>query len=331
MPIAAATPYDAPEFVAYLEWLSRLSELIIVDGSREEVFLAHEARWGRHCRHVRPSLRTVVGKVGGVMTGVTLAAHERVVVADDDIRYGRELECLVRRLDEADVVLPQNYFAPLPWHAVWDSGRSLLNRLTGGDWPGTLALRRGRLLAAGGYADVMFENYELVKTIEEMGGRTEIASDLFVRRIPPTTRHFFSQRVRQAYDELARPVRLVPFLTIAPLALVLALRRRWRALFAGAVAASVGVVLAAELGRRGGGARRFFPFRCSLAAPFWVAERSLCVWAALVARARGGVAYRGARVRRAALTPRERAARLQHRASECFGENSDVNVPSVFG
>ena len=56
------------------------------------------------------------GKVHGVLTGLRLASHENVVLADDDVRYSVELLSeLVAELEFADVVRPQNFFAPLPW------------------------------------------------------------------------------------------------------------------------------------------------------------------------------------------------------------------------
>jgi hypothetical protein len=246
------------------------------------------------------------------MAGVQAATHDRLVIADDDVRFGPEIEQLVALLDDADIVRPQNFFHPLPWHAVWDSGRILVNRATGGDWPGTFALRRSTLLAAGRYAgDVLFENYELVKTIEAVGGRHLLALDLFVRRLPPTTRHFLKQRIRQAYDELARPGRLALFLAVAPCFATFIAMRRWKLLCrVGAVAAG-SVVIAAEIGRRRGGARARFPARCSIAAPVWVAERSVCVWAAVWAWSRGGVVYGGRRIRRAALSESTRRRRIE--------------------
>jgi hypothetical protein len=311
LPLAAGRPVTDPEFTAYLEGIAGQAELIVVDGSPPDVFAEHQRCWGHLGRHVPPEDRTPMGKVGNVMTGVRLAAHDRVVIADDDVRFGPELRYLVARLDHADVVRPQNYFDPLPWHAVWDSGRSLLNRVSGGDWPGTLAVRRRALVAAGGYAgDVMFENYELAKTIEAFGGRHLVAADLFVRRLPPTTSQFLSQRARQAYDELARPARLAAFLTVVPAAGLLAAGGQWARLRRAALTGVALTVAAAETGRRRHGARAWFPFRCSLAAPLWVAERSVCVWAALFARARGGVLYRGRRLRRAALGEAERRARV---------------------
>jgi hypothetical protein len=311
LPISALRPRASAEFDAYLSRMAGLGELIIVDGSPPEVFAAHHRRWSRFSTHVAPLGHTVMGKVANVMTGVRLASHERVVVADDDVRFGPEITELVARLDHADVVRPQNFFDPLPWHAVWDSGRALLNRVWGGDWPGTLALRRTALLSAGGYCgDVMFENYELVETLKAAGGRAAVAPDLYVRRLPPDTGHFFSQRVRQAYDELARPARLVPFLAVVPTLGLLVLLRRWTTMCRGALCVVVVVVAVAEGGRRRADGRTRFPVRCSLAAPCWVAERSVCAWLAVGARLRGGVRYRGRRIPRAALRPAERRRRI---------------------
>ena len=96
-----------------------------------------------------------------------------MVIADDDVRYDEvALERTVAALDEVELVRPQNYFAPLTWHARWDTARTLLNRVAGGvDFPGTLAVRRSALRGTDGYdGDVLFENLELIRTIEAAGG-----------------------------------------------------------------------------------------------------------------------------------------------------------------
>jgi hypothetical protein len=315
VPIATQGRPAGAELTRYLMGLALQAEVIVVDGSPADVFEEHHRRWSPFATHIAPETRTLFGKVGGVLTGVERAANERVVVADDDVRYGDEIHDLLDRLDGAEVARPQNYFDPLPWHAVWDSGRSLINRLTGGDWPGTLAVRRSALLATGGYAgDVMFENYEMCATIEAAGGRHVLADDIFVRRLPPTVPHFWSQRVRQAYDEWCRPARLIAWSAVAPAFVVGVLRRPpgRRARTVGRLTTGfwAAAVLAAEAGRRQRGARRYFPLRCSLAAPLWLVERSVCTWAAIYARARGGVRYRDSRIRRAALTRRQRKAWL---------------------
>jgi hypothetical protein len=243
-----------------------------------------------------------MGKVDGVMTGIVLASNESIVIADDDVRYGTtDLERIEALLAEADLVWPQNYFDPLPWHARWDTARTLINRAVRYDYPGTLGIRRSAVLAAGGYdGDVMFENLELRRTIEAAGGTVSTPLDLFVRRRPPTTRHFWSQRVRQAYDDLALPVRLGTFLAIIPASAGVVAAGRPVAI----AAAAIGSMMLAEVGRRRAHGRRVFPATAALWAPAWVAERSITSWLALAARSRGGVRYGGGRIRAAANSRR---------------------------
>ena len=314
LPLKASAPLDAA-LTPYLRRLARLAgDVVVVDGSPQAVFARHGASWKGLVRHLRPETETPMGKVGGVLTGLRHARHERVVIADDDVRYDeRALRRTVALLDGAEVVRPQNVFRPRPWHARWDTGRALLNRLAGGDWPGTLAVRRSALDAAGGYrGDVLFENLELVRTVRAAGGREAVPLGLFVERRPPSTRHFFSQRVRQAYDEWARPYRFALQLAALPAVGTLAARGRWATLGAGVLA----VVALAEAGRRRAGGRCAFAPTAALWAPLWVAERAITSWLALGTRlALGGVSYRKGRLRDAA-TPlrtlrRRYAGRIQ--------------------
>ena len=301
LPIRRVAADGAAELAQYLAEIARSMQIVIVDGSDPAVFRAHHLAWKDVALHVPPApeLVTPMGKVGGVLSGLRHAAHDRVVIADDDVRYDPDtLRRLLAMLAEYDVVRPQNYFRPLPWHARWDTARSLLNRVSGGDWPGTLAVRRSRLEATGGYSgDVMFENLELVRTVVAAGGREKVAYDVYVRRLPPSSRQFLSQRVRQAYDELARPMRLLVWLSVLPLVALLAISGTWPAVVLLAVAA----VAAAEAGRRRAGGRRYFPWTSSLLAPLWIAERAVCIWPAVGARLLlGGIPYRDSRLRRAA-------------------------------
>jgi hypothetical protein len=314
LPIAAATS-QARALSGYLRRLSRLvDEVIVVDGSPEETFDAHASSWSGHVRHLPPELRTTNGKVGGVITGVRAARHECVIVADDDVRYRRaELVRMLGLLQKHDVVRPQNFFRPLPWHARWDTARSLLNRLGQGDWPGTLGVRKSVLLEAGGYSgDVLFENLELVRTVRAVGGREAVPLDLFVARRPPEANHFLSQRVRQAYDEWARPGRFAAELALLPAA-VLAARKGPGWLLAAAACS----VAAAEVGRRKANGRTAFPASSALWAPAWLAERAVTSWMALGTRLLfGGIRYRTSRLKQAATPERELRQKVrEHSAS----------------
>jgi len=299
------------ELARYLAWLSSMAEVIVVDGSPPELFAGHRRALDGRITHlpVDPDLPGRYGKVNGVMTGLRAAGHDLVVVADDDVRWdGDGLERAFRLLDGADLVRPQNYFDPRPWHARWDTARTLLNRSWGHDYPGTLALRRSTLLAAGGYdGDALFENLELIRTVEAAGGTVANRRDLYVRRLPSSPAHFWSQRVRQAYDDFALPARLAGELALLPAAALLVARRRMAAL---GLAAAVAVGLA-EVGRRREGGTAVFPASSSLLAPVWLGERAVCTWLALWCRLRhGGVRYAGTTLSKAASSRRALRLRL---------------------
>lgn len=307
---------DVAELAAYLHRIAARAEVIVVDGSPPPVFAAHARSFGdvgATWRHLPPDprLRFRNGKVNGVLTGLGVATADRVIVADDDVRYDEApLEAVAGILSDADLVRPQNFFAcagPLPWHARWDTARTLVNRAFGQDFPGTLGVRRSFVLGAGGYdGDVLFENLQLIRTVRARGGRVVEAPGIHIRRLPPTVGRFWSQRVRQAYDELAQPGRLALFLAVLPA--VAASARRPRVLLAGA---GVSIVLA-EVGRRRAGGAAVFPFSASLFAPLWVLERGVCSWVAVGARLLlGGCPYRGEVIRLAAWPGRilRRAAR----------------------
>ena len=289
------------ELTCYLRRIVRSADVTVVDGSPAPVFERHARLWGEWLRHVRPDAprgEGLNGKVVGVLTGLRLARHEVVVIADDDVRYSRRsLHEVVDRLRDADLVRPQNYYSPLPWHARWDTARILVNRAFASDYPGTLALRRSSL--PDGYRqDVLFENLELIRTVRARGGREVRADDVFVARRPPTARHFWSQRVRQAYDSQAQPARLAAELALLPALLLQARRPAGYLLWS---AACIGVAAAGR--RRNGGAAAFGPSAPAWA-PFWVAERAVTAWSALALRAAGGVPYAGSRIQDAATPER---------------------------
>jgi hypothetical protein len=301
---------DAEELTRYLEWVGERADLVIVDGSDPTGFQTHRERWSAFATHVAPAddIRCANGKVRGVLTGLRVATEEVVVIADDDVRYDdHNLEHMGRLLDDADLVRPQNYFDPLPWHARWDTARILLNRALGSDFPGTLGVRRSFLRAIGGYdGDVLFENLELIRTVTAAGGRIVDAPGLFVRRRPPTLARFLEQRPRQAYDDWAQPLRFALFLATGP-AVAAAIARRPR----GLVLAAGAAILAAGLGRARNEGRHVFDRISPLLAPLWITERAVLAWVALIRRLGGrGCPYAGTVIRRAASPPRVLRRRL---------------------
>jgi hypothetical protein len=289
---------EAAEFTRYVRALSAVVGVTVVDGSPDALFDLHATWWRPPIRHLAPEpWPGRNGKVAGVVTGVRAARHEAVIIADDDVRYTPEqIAAMLAVLPGADLVRPQNVFRPAPWHARWDTARSLLNRAFGADYPGTFLVRRSVFEAMGGYSgDVLFENLQLIRTVRAAGGREHRLPGLYVARRPPTASRFVEQRVRQAYDDFAQPARLAVEACWLPVAALAG--RRWAVhLWAAGIAIAI-----AELGRRRSGGDRVYPPTAALWAPLWVLERSVCVWLAIGARLRGGVRYRGTRMKHATV------------------------------
>jgi hypothetical protein len=301
LPLKWSDDADLPDLTEYLRWLSGRARVVVVDGSPDRLWRRHHHAWGGRVVHLRPQVTALNGKVAGVLTGLRHAVAEAVVIADDDVRYDADsLARTVAALAGADLVGPQNFFDPLPWHARWDTARSLLNRAVAADYPGTFAVRRSTFERMGGYSgSVLFENLELMRTVRAHGGVVRRPLDIYVARRPASARRFFDQRVRQAYDDLAQPWRLAAFLPVLPG--LTSRRTRWSM-----VGAVLGSTFVAEAGRRRAGGSAVFPWQTSLFAPAWVLERSVCGWLAVGQRALlGGVRYAGSRLPTAAHSNRQ--------------------------
>ncbi|MGH1526587.1 glycosyltransferase [Leifsonia sp. L25] len=116
LPLRWADDAGLAELVEYLTGLRELVDVTVVDGSPPDLFSAHARALPAGVRHLpvepRPGRN---GKVAGVMSGIHAARHERVVIADDDVRYDEgALRAVVGMLDSADLVRPQNVFVPAP-------------------------------------------------------------------------------------------------------------------------------------------------------------------------------------------------------------------------
>lgn len=321
LPLRLPTPAD-PELTAYLLRLCDWMEVVVADGSPPEVYAAHEQAWGGRVTHVDVKSVRLNGKVSGVIDALAIANHDHVVIADDDVRYDRAgLERLLGLLESADAVVPQNYFDPLPWHARWDTGRTLLNRGFGHDYAGTAAIRRTALPGGEYCGAVLFENLEMLRTIRASGGVVRHEQSIYVRRLPPSASHFWRQRFRQAYDSFAQPGRFAVELAVLPLTLAAARSRRGRRTVA---LTAVAVVAAAEAGRRRDLGRSVFSRDAALWTPAWVAERAVCAWAAVGWRLRGGVPYAGRRLKVAAHSERQLREGCPCDSCVCAESSSEV-------
>lgn len=279
---------EAAGWRGYFERLRKAGcEVIVIDGSPPNVFEQHAAVFRPASVHIQVDRHYgyLNDKVNGVHTGVALTRQDKIILADDDIRYTPEtIAEVIALLDRYEVVRPQNFLSPLPWWARMEAARMLINRATlrTGDYPGTCAFRRSTLLRVGHYdGDVLFDNEEIIRHFAEKGATIDYAIDLFVQKRPPVFRKWLEQRPRQAYEDFGLRTKTALFLSLLPLLIA-------TSLFFGpsgsvAFLSVVGLIslLLALSGLLRGRAREVVPFSCCFFAPLWVAERSLSTYVAV--------------------------------------------------
>ena len=301
LPIRRATfsTAEASELAVYFGRLNAPGcDVLVIDGSPASVFQQNDEIWRSVCRHenVDHSFGYLNDKVNGIHTGVRLATTEKIVLADDDIRYdAAEIDRVCELLDKFEVVRPQNYLAPLPWWGRMEAARMLINRATlrTADYPGTCAFHRATMLRVGHYdGDVLFDNEEMIRHFAKAGASINYATDLFVRKRPPTFRKWKEQRPRQAYEDFGLRAKTALFLSLPAFALWIALVAGWKSLLVYVLCLSIAAILLAALGRFRGAASKYFPMGICFFAPVWIFERSLSTyWALYWHFTRGGYPF----------------------------------------
>ena len=279
---------EAAELADYFRGLAEAGcDVLVVDGSPAPVFDRHDDIWQSVCRHERVdrSFGYLNDKVNGIHTGVGIAGTNKIILADDDIRYrAAEIDRVCELLDAFEVVRPQNFLAPLPWWARMEAARMLINRATlrTADYPGTCAFRRDTMLRVGEYdGDVLFDNEEIIRHFARSGATVNYAINLFVQKRPPTLRKWFEQRPRQAYEDFGLRAKTALFFSLPIIGMLVGFGLGLDALLIYLVALSVLSVAIALAGRLRGTAGRYFPFSVCLFAPLWIAERTVSTYWAL--------------------------------------------------
>jgi hypothetical protein len=257
---------EAENFKAYFGLLGESGcEVLVVDGSPPEVFAAHAQIWSGVCHHetVDPQYKYLNGKVNGIHTGVDLAAHNRIILADDDIRYTpADARRIADLLAHYDMVRPQNYFRPAPFWARMEAARMLLNRafISEGDYSGTLGITRNAMLRFGHYdGDVLFDNEEIVRHFRFKGARIKYARDFFIQKLPATFEKWIEQRPRQAYEDFVMHVKTVFFLALPIDLVITGLIAGWEAALIYVLIIAIGSIFATARGLGDGALRYFSP------------------------------------------------------------------------
>lgn len=290
---------DMDELATYLNMLTQHDcEVLVIDGSPPEVFARNGAALGNAVTHRRVDrrFRCKNDKVNGVHTGVELAACEKIILADDDIRYRPgEIREILRLLDDYEVVRPQNYLHAQPWWAQMEAARMLINRaiLRTGDYPGTCAFRRETMRKIEPYdGDVLFDNEEIIRNFALHGATVSYALDLLVEKRAPRWKKWLEQRPRQAYEDFGLRTKTFFFALLLPLLGLFTLFYGASGLLGGLGVIVIGSILLALRGRSRGKAATYFSLHSCFFAPLWILERSCSTyWAFYWYLTRGGYPF----------------------------------------
>jgi hypothetical protein len=279
---------EANELADYFQILNDAGcTVLVVDGSSAPVFEQLAESWRSFCRHepVDQSFGYLNDKVNGIHTGVDLATTEKIILADDDIRYSApEISQVCDLLDRFEVLRPQNFLSPLPWWARMEAARMLINRATlrTADYPGTCAFRRETILRVGHYdGDVLFDNEEIIRHFARTGAAINYAIDLLVRKCPPTLHKWIEQRPRQAYEDFGLRSKTALFLSVPIVAGWVGFAFGLKALLLYFVGLFLIAFALATAGRMRGAAGQYFPSSVCFFAPLWILERTASTYWAL--------------------------------------------------
>ena len=219
---------DLRSLASYLSTISLANcEVIVVDGSPSPIFESNRAvlRWVSRHVAARPRHRNFNGGIDAVRTAVDVSSGDKIIVADQNVRYDAvAIERVCELLDQHEVVEPQDYFEPLPWWSGIEAGRMLVHRGVEPlpDHGATFGIRKSSVRGLRG-VDVAWSNGEdAVRRLASQGAEVFSACDVFVRRLPPPLDHWLRDRPRQADDDFAMPVKTAFFFALLPVAIVLA-------------------------------------------------------------------------------------------------------------
>lgn len=275
-------PHEMLELLLYFRELAAAGcEVIVVDASSPSVHAEHQAAWGSTARVLRPD-PACFGfdpKRACIDSGITAASHERLIVADDDVRYAPDdLSRVASMLDYYEMVRPRDYIRPGCRASTMEAVRTLVARAAQADQDSlaTCALLRSARRRAGSTACVRAGPWDLLRDLAPRDVRLCSAEDVFIRR------------VMRADPERPRRASMA-FLSILPLAVLLAVTLGMGAALTYASVLSAGMVVVALVGRCGG-AGRVLPAWLALYAPLWLARESLSSLRALARTARRGLA-----------------------------------------
>jgi hypothetical protein len=140
--------------------------------------------------------------------------------------------------------------------------------------------------------DVLFDNEEIIRHFARAGATVSYATNLFVRKRPPTFRKWIEQRPRQAYEDFGLRTKTALFISLPIFAGCIGYAFGWKGFIAYLLCLSVTSIALATAGRFRGTAAKYFSWSVCFFAALWILERTASTyWAFYWHFAHGGYPF----------------------------------------
>ncbi|MGE5403022.1 MAG: hypothetical protein ACM3S2_21690 [Ignavibacteriales bacterium] len=269
---------EIQELAGYFRMLNSLGcEVLVVDSSPLDVFAGFEGAWYYLCRHVKVDSRFhyLSDKLNSICTGADLATCEKIIVAEDDVRYSpADILRMCEMLEDFDLVRPQNYISPLQWWSRMESVHTLMNRAVfpGGDYSNTLAFLNTAFKKHCHFGkSSYYDSDDIIMQFALRRAKICYALDFLILKKSPSLSCWRDQMFQNIFDNFDFSLRTVLLLLLIPVGILLALFAGPKTALIYSTAVILSSITVAFMGRHRGG-RQFYPIGLLVYAPLWLLD-----------------------------------------------------------
>lgn len=312
IPIKAKQQYVVEGFIDNIVNLARdvahdEIQIVISDESVGDVYSYIDTYMVNYTNvvHFVPRVEARTGandKSNGVCEAFKYAKYDNILLVDDHFRLNREtIIKLEKYFDKYDVFKCMPKFEKYKLSVLIDlCGMFVINILDyRKQYCGHLAFKKSQFEKCGlPCRDALFDEFAFEKHLRKNGYNVGFVRDVSIDAVQEiTTKRFFEQRVRYAYENLAMPFRFLLYMLILPLLISCAIIdvKVAENLI---IACTAGVTVIALIGQVLYG-RDICPKYTFLLSPIWFWFYPVTTWMALVCFFNGGVSFGGNKVKKA--------------------------------
>lgn len=339
IPVKIGFGKDVIEFVKYIHYLSDQMthyeyEIIISNESDDEVFdyINNEMKNRTKVKHIMPDPTYRTGandKLNGIYAALEYCTYEKILLIDDHYRVSKNtLEQLIPFYEIYDCFKMMPKFDKFPVSALLDlCGMYIINILDPKkQYCGHLCFNKTHITKFGFPSrDSLFDELAIETHLKKNKCSTGYLKNVALEAVQNiSTKRFWEQRIRYAYENMALPIRFAIYLSILPILISLLIMNPLLAVCF-AISLSMAVLLLAFIGQMIYG-KKNVPRFSFLLSPIWFWFYPFTSWIAIVKYFSGGVMFGGRKIKKALVKSKWEKIKDKELI---YGESIDTERESV--